>query len=86
MKPVEKKHRRKTTQVRFGFKSLNRPTPNWATATFGVATVLTTAAAVWVAGTAMLPEALKLEWVLALKVADLILLGISKLFGIERVP
>lgn len=78
--------RKPKTQVRFGFKSLSRPTPNWATGTFGVATVLTTAAAVWVAGTAMLPEALKVEWVLALKVADLILLGISKLFGIQRIP
>jgi len=78
--------RKPRTQVRFGFKSLNHPTPNWAKTAFGVATVLTTAAAAWVAGTAMLPEAVKVEWVLALKVLDLILLGVSKLFGIQRVP
>ncbi len=78
-------HRRKTTEVRFGLRSLNRPTPGWARIAFGVALLITTTMAGWVAGTATLSEAAKFEWVLVLKAIDPFLFGLSKLFGVEEV-
>lgn len=76
-------HRRKTTEVRFGLRSLNRPTPTWARTGFGLALLITTALAGWVAGTATLSEGAKFEWVLILKGVDPFLFGVSRLFGIE---
>lgn len=73
------------TEVRFGMKSLSRPTPSWARFAFGVVLLITTAMAGWVAGTATLSETAKLEWVLILKLIDPFLFGVSKLFGIQEI-
>lgn len=73
-------------ETKFGFKNLNRPTPIWARTIVGISLLVTTALAAWVAGTNVINEAAKLEWVLVLKVIDPVLLGISKLVGIDHNP
>lgn len=71
-------------EVRFGLRSLNRPTPTWARVVFGIAMLITTGLASWVAATTTLPDAVKVEWVLILKIVDPFLFGLSKLFGVEQ--
>lgn len=68
----------------FGPEQLTNPTPKWAKIVFGIFITLTTAVGIWVAGTALIAEAAKMEWLLILKCADLIIFGISKLFGVEQ--
>jgi hypothetical protein len=73
-------------KTKFGFKSLNRPTPIWARRIVGITLLVTTAIAGWVAGTNVIDQAAKLEWVLVLKIIDPLLLGISKFIGIDTNP
>jgi hypothetical protein len=79
-------HRKPKPEVKFGIKSLNRPTPSWAHIVFGIAVLVTTLLAGWVAGTNVMDDRAKFEWVLILKLIDPFLLGVSKLFGIDRNP
>jgi hypothetical protein len=62
--------------------AIKAPTPKWAVYTFRITTVVTTAIAVWIAGTGLIHQQAKLEIVLALKSLDTIVYGISKLFGV----
>lgn len=77
--------RKPRQEVRFGVRSINRPTPRWARIAVGVAMLITTSLAGWVAGTEMLSDNAKFEWVLILKLVDPFLLGLSKLIGLEEV-
>lgn len=79
-------HPKNKPEIKFGIKSLNRPTPIWARTIVGIAMLVTTAVAAWVAGTNAIAENAKLEWVLILKIIDPFLLGISKLIGIDTNP
>jgi hypothetical protein len=73
------------TEIKFGFKSLNRPTPAWARIVFGVCLLITTVMATWVAGTTQLTDGQKFEWVLVLKCIDPFLYGLSRLVGVDLV-
>lgn len=62
--------------------AISAPSPQWAKYMFRSVAVLTTILAFWVAGTGLVPEAYKVEIMLALKTVDMLTLGFSKLFGI----
>lgn len=69
------------TTTGFGFNQLAKPTPLWAKTVFRVVTVMTTALAIWAASTSLLPQNAKIKMMLDLKVLDVIVLGLSKMFG-----
>lgn len=74
------------TTTGFGPNQLFKPTPLWAKTVFRVVTVMTTALAIWAASTSLLPQNAKIEMMLDLKVLDVIVLGLSKLFGETTTP
>lgn len=63
--------------------SLTKPTPQWATITFRVVLVITSAIAIWVAATTLVSNGTKVEILLALKTLDFVVWGLGKLIGIE---
>lgn len=63
--------------------SLTKPTPQWATVLFRVIFVITSAVAIWVAATTLIPNGSKVEILLALKTADVAFWGFAKILGIE---
>lgn len=68
------------TKVQFG--AISAPTPLWATWVFRGWTIFTTALAFYIAGTSLVNPAAQKEVLLAIKASDLLVLGLSKLFGI----
>lgn len=62
--------------------ALNAPTPQAANWIFRIVVVVTTVAAFWISGTALVDEQHKVEIMLALKTIDMLTLGVGKLFGI----
>ncbi|MFD0792755.1 hypothetical protein ACFQZX_03960 [Mucilaginibacter litoreus] len=66
--------------VKFG--AINAPKPQWATWLFRSVAILTTVASFWIGSTTLLKEHVKVEVVLALKAIDMLVLGLSNLFGI----
>lgn len=80
------RHPKPKPEIKFGIRSLGRPTPAWAKIVFGVCLLLTTLMTGWVAGTATLSEASKVEWVLVLKLVDPFIYGLSRLVGVELKP
>lgn len=68
------------TKVQFG--ALNAPTPLWATWVFRIVFILTTAAVFLIGQTALISAPAKVEIMVWLKTLDMVVLGISKLFGV----
>lgn len=67
----------------FTKKAINSRTPTWAINMFRITFVLTSAITLYVAGTNMIGDEAKVEWMLVLKVIDAIVFGLSKMFGVE---
>ncbi|WP_294823615.1 hypothetical protein [uncultured Flavobacterium sp.] len=67
----------------FTRKALLNKTPTWAKNMFRATFVLTSAITVFIAGTNLLQEGTKYELMLAIKSLDVIVYGLSKMFGIE---
>lgn len=65
----------------FGFEAITQQTPLWAKWLFRITFIITTVAAFWVAGTALIAQPIKVEIMLGLKALDGIVFGFSKLFG-----
>jgi len=73
----------KQTVTHFATKeAINSETPKWAKNLFRITFILTTAFAFFMAGTNLFEEAIKFEILLALKSLDLVIYGVSKLFGV----
>lgn len=64
--------------------SISDPTPMWATWIFRIVFLLTTGAAIWVAGTKLIATDNKIEIMLALKTIDFMIWGLGKLLGIQK--
>lgn len=64
-------------------KALTNATPTWAKRMFRITFILTSAAAIFVAGTNLFSEEIKYEVMLSLKTVDAIIFGFSKMFGVE---
>lgn len=71
-------------QTSFGLEQLSNPTPLWAKQVFRIVFVLTTVLTFWVAGSTLIAAGIKTELMLGLKSLDMLVFGISKLFGVER--
>ena len=69
--------------VKFSPKALVLETPRWAKVMFRIVFLLTTAFTIFVMGTNLIREDLKFELMLAVKSLDVIIYGVSKMFGIE---
>lgn len=68
----------------FTAKSLVLETPRWAKVMFRIVFLLTTAFTLFVAGTTLIDDNVKFEVMLAVKSLDVMIYGISKMFGIEK--
>jgi len=73
----------KKTYHAFSKKALTNRTPLWAKNMFRITFILTSAISVFVAGTQLISEDAKFEWMLALKSLDVIIYGLSKMFGVS---
>lgn len=68
---------------KFSTTSLVLETPKWAKIMFRIVFLLTTALTLFIAGTTLIDENIKYELMLAVKSLDVIIYGVSKMFGIE---
>jgi len=68
--------------LKFGTDGILLETPVWAKWVFRITTILTTAVAFVVAGDPSIPDMIKVRILLYLKGLDIIVLGLSKMFGI----
>ncbi len=64
--------------------SLNLPTPKWATWTFRIVYWLVFAFTIWIAATKLVPEASKVEVILAASVLDKLVWGIGRGLGVKK--
>lgn len=67
----------------YGLKGLSHATPIWAKWIFRGTAIFTTVAAVWIAATSLIDENWKVELLLGCKCIDMLVLGLSKLAGVE---
>jgi hypothetical protein len=70
-------------QTKFGISQLGSDTPKWANVALGLTIVLTTVAAFVVASDPGISDAIKVRITVYLKGVDMLVLGVSRLFGIE---
>lgn len=70
-------------KLKFGPDGIMNATPIWAKWVFRATTIFTTAIAFVVAGDPSIPDMLKVRILLYLKGIDIVVLGLSKMFGIE---
>lgn len=63
--------------------ALTAPTPNWAKNVFKGTVIVTSVIMFWVLATKVIPPNIKDEVILILKSTDLLVLGVSRLFGVE---
>ncbi len=68
--------------LKFGADGILLETPVWARWVFRITTIITTAIAFVVAGDPSIPDMMKVRILLYLKGLDIIVLGLSKMFGI----
>ena len=71
------------TKTVFGFGQLTNETPIWVKNVFKLTVVITSVATFWVGATSLVEESAKVETMLAIKALDLLVLGVSRLFGVE---
>lgn len=69
--------------LKFGPEGLVNETPMWAKWMFRIVALITTAAAFVVAGDPGIPDPIKVRVLLYLKGFDMLILGFSKLFGMQ---
>jgi len=69
--------------LKFGAEGLVNETPMWAKWMFRIVAILTTAAAFVIAGDPTIPDTIKVRVLLYLKGLDMVVLGVSKLFGMQ---
>lgn len=69
--------------LKFGAAGLNNTTPLWAKWVFRGFAIVTTAAAFVISGDPGIPDELKVRILLYLKGGDMLILGLTKLFGLE---
>jgi hypothetical protein len=74
------------TKTKFGLDQVNKKTPLWAKWMLGVTIILTTAAAFIVSGDPAIQPTTTVRVLVWLKGVDIVVLGISQLFGIEVKP
>jgi hypothetical protein len=67
----------------FGVKHIVKETPKWATWMFRIVLALTTAASIWISGTSIIEDSIKVEIINGLKVFDCLALVFSKMFGVD---
>lgn len=72
-----------TGKLKFGASGLANDTPMWARWAFRITAMITTAACFVVAGDPGIPDILKVRILLYLKGMDMVVLGLSKMFGVE---
>ena len=58
-------------------------TPDWAKWVFRVFAIVTTVLSFWVASTGLIIQSHKVEWVLILKSADMLILALANSFGLK---
>jgi len=71
------------TTVRFGFNQFSNDTPKWVKNTLKLTIVVTSVAAIWVSSTNLISATSKEEIQSALAALDLLVLGVSRFFGID---
>lgn len=69
--------------IGFSKEAINSPTPTWATYTFRTVLIVTSAIAIWLAGTNLVGQDAKFELLLALKGADFLTWGLSRMLGVK---
>jgi len=70
--------------TKFSPQAVALETPRWAKIMFRIVFLLTTAFTLFIAGTNLIEENVKFELMLAVKSLDVMIYGISKMFGIEK--
>ncbi len=65
--------------------SLNKPVPNWAKWAYRSVFFLTTILAGWVAGTNLISQSNKFEFMLILKLIDPVIYGLAQFLGEEDI-
>lgn len=70
--------------TKFGISQINNHTPKWVKLAFGILIILTSAATFLIASTTQIPNETKVELTVYIKTFEIIIFGISKLFGIEK--
>ena len=70
--------------TQFSTKSIALETPRWAKIMFRIVFLITTAFTLFIAGTNLINENVKFELMLAVKSLDVVIYGVSKMFGIEK--
>jgi hypothetical protein len=73
-------------QTKFGLSQVKNRTPLWAKWMLGVTLIITTAAAFVIAGDPEIPAKVTVRLLTYLKGIDIVVLGVSQLFGIEVKP
>jgi hypothetical protein len=73
-------------ETSFGVKAITRKTPEWAKWTFRVVFILTTVATFIIASDPAINDALKVRIGVYLKGLDMLIYGVSKLFGEDIKP
>lgn len=68
----------------FTKKAIENPTPTWAKNMFRITFVLTGALTIFVAGSNLISEEIRYEIMLGIKSLDVIVYGVSKMFGVEK--
>lgn len=71
------------TKVNFGFGQLTNETPVWVKNTLKLTIVVTSVLAIWVSSTGLIEPTNKEEIQSGLAALDLLILGVSRLFGVE---
>lgn len=71
-------------ETKFGVKQITTETPQWAKWMFRIAFILTTATTFIVASDPAISDDFKVRLGVYLKGLDMIIFGISKMFGVEK--
>lgn len=71
------------TKVVFGLNQLTNDTPVWVKNTLKLTIVVTSVLAIWVSSTGLISATNKEEIQSALAALDLLVLGVSRFFGVE---
>ena len=74
----------KTKTHAFTAKAIMADTPKWAKNMFRITFFLTKAVVAFIAGTNLIDESVKYEISLGLQSLDVIVFGLSKMFGVEK--
>jgi len=71
------------TETKFGLNQVGNVTPQWAKWMFRITITLTTVAAFIIASDPGIPDDIKVRITVYLKGLDMLVLGISKMFGVQ---